>query len=62
MTRTPRSVGSLAGPRFVPNKWDVIAFPLIFGLLVVLGLTARQMAEPLSAVKTIKKKNRKKRK
>jgi NitT/TauT family transport system permease protein len=50
MTRTPRSVGSLGGPRFVPNKWDVIAFPLIFGLLVVLGLTARQMAEPLSAV------------
>lgn len=50
MTPTPRSVGAIGGPRFVPNKWDVIAFPLIFGTLVALGLTARQMAEPLSAV------------
>ncbi len=50
MTASPRSVGSLAGPRFVPNKWDIIALPLFFGTLVALGLTARQMAEPLSVV------------
>jgi NitT/TauT family transport system permease protein len=37
--------------RYLPNRWDVIAFPLILGLLLLAGIGARQTLAPLVALK-----------
>jgi NitT/TauT family transport system permease protein len=36
--------------RVAPNRWDLVAAPLVFGLLVAFALGARQMAAPLATV------------
>ena len=35
-----------------PNRWDLIAFPLIFAVLVLLAVGAKGTFGPLEAVKT----------
>ena len=32
----------------IPNRWDLIAFPLVFGLLVLPGLGAHQSLAPIA--------------
>jgi NitT/TauT family transport system permease protein len=34
----------------IPNRWDLIAFPLVFGLLLLAGLGAHQTLAPLSSL------------
>src|SRR5690349_3306036 len=36
---------------FIPNRWDLVAFPLIFGLLVLSALGARESLAPLETLK-----------
>jgi NitT/TauT family transport system permease protein len=36
--------------RMLPNRWDLIAAPLIFGVFVMLAVAARQMSAPMSTV------------
>jgi NitT/TauT family transport system permease protein len=36
----------------IPNRWDLIAFPLVFGLLVLTGLGAHQSLAPISTLTT----------
>jgi NitT/TauT family transport system permease protein len=36
--------------RYLPNRWDVIAFPLIIGLLLLAGIGAHQTLAPLTAL------------
>jgi NitT/TauT family transport system permease protein len=46
--------GPLAIParfsRVVPSRWDLVAAPLVLGVLVVFAIGGRQMAAPLSAI------------
>jgi NitT/TauT family transport system permease protein len=42
---------SLTARGLVPNRWDVIAFPLVFGLLLLAAKGARETLAPLSALK-----------
>ena len=37
----------------IPNRWDLLAVPLILGILFLLAAGARQMAAPLAAPQTI---------
>jgi NitT/TauT family transport system permease protein len=46
------SLASLSARGFVPNRWDVIAFPLLFGLLILAGLGAEEAWAPITALKT----------
>jgi NitT/TauT family transport system permease protein len=34
----------------IPNRWDLIAFPLVFGLLVLAGIGARQSLAPIATL------------
>jgi hypothetical protein len=43
------SYASLTARGLVPNRWDVIAFPLVFGLLLLAARSARETLAPLSA-------------
>jgi NitT/TauT family transport system permease protein len=45
------SYASLTARGLVPNRWDIIAFPLVFGLLLLAAKGAHQTLEPLSALK-----------
>jgi NitT/TauT family transport system permease protein len=36
--------------RILPNRWDLVAAPLIFGVFVLFAIGARQMSAPLAAV------------
>jgi NitT/TauT family transport system permease protein len=45
------SYASLTARGLTPNRWDLIAFPLVIGLLVLAGEGARQTLAPLSALK-----------
>jgi NitT/TauT family transport system permease protein len=45
------SYASLSARGLVPNRWDVIAFPLVFGLLLLAAKGARETLAPLSALK-----------
>jgi NitT/TauT family transport system permease protein len=45
------SYASLTARGLVPNRWDVIAFPLVFGLLLLAAKGARETLAPLSALK-----------
>ena len=41
----------LTARRLIPNRWDLVAFPLVFGLLVMAGIGAHQTLAPISALK-----------
>ena len=36
--------------RILPNRWDLVAAPLIFGVFVLFAIGARQMSAPLTGV------------
>ena len=42
---------SLTARGLIPNRWDIIAFPLVFGLLLLAAKGARETLAPLSALK-----------
>src|ERR1700752_916811 len=42
---------SLTARGLVPNRWDIIAFPLVFGLLVLAAKGAHETLAPLSTLK-----------
>ena len=45
------SYASLTARGLAPNRWDIIAFPLVFGLLLLAAKGARDTLAPLSALK-----------
>ena len=45
------SYASLTARGLIPNRWDLIAFPLVIGLLVLASEGARQTLTPLAALK-----------
>ena len=45
------SYASLTARGLVPNRWDIIAFPLVFGLLLLAAKGAHETLAPLSALK-----------
>jgi NitT/TauT family transport system permease protein len=45
------SYASLTARGLTPNRWDLIAFPLVIGLLVLASEGARQTLAPLAALK-----------
>jgi NitT/TauT family transport system permease protein len=42
---------SLTARNLVPNRWDIIAFPLVFGLLLLAAKGAHETLAPLSTLK-----------
>jgi NitT/TauT family transport system permease protein len=44
------SYASLTARGLVPNRWDIIVFPLVFGLLLLAAKGARETLAPLSAL------------
>jgi len=40
----------LTAREFIPNRWDLIAFPLVFGLLVLVGIGAHQTLAPIATL------------
>jgi NitT/TauT family transport system permease protein len=44
------SYASLTARRLVPNRWDIIAFPLVFGLLLLAAKGAHETLAPLSTL------------
>jgi NitT/TauT family transport system permease protein len=40
----------LTAREFIPNRWDLIAFPLVFGLLALAGIGAHQTLAPLAVL------------
>jgi NitT/TauT family transport system permease protein len=44
------SYASLTARGLVPNRWDIIAFPLVFGLLLLAAKGARETLAPLAAL------------
>ena len=51
MQGSSTSYASLTARGLVPNRWDIIAFPLVFGLLLLAAKGARETLAPLSALK-----------
>jgi len=47
---TSTSYASLTARGLIPNRWDVLAFPLVFGLLLLAAKGARETLAPLSAL------------
>ena len=45
------SYASLTARGLAPNRWDIIAFPLVFGLLLLAAKGAHETLAPLSALK-----------
>jgi len=45
------SYASLTARGLVPNRWDIIVFPLVFGLLLLAAKGARETLAPLSSLK-----------
>ena len=45
------SYASLTARGLVPNRWDIVAFPLVFGLLLLAAKGAHETLAPLSALK-----------
>ncbi len=41
-------LAGLTARALIPNRWDVIAFPLVFGLLVLVGIGAHQTLGPIA--------------
>ena len=50
MQVTSTNYASLTARGLVPNRWDVIAFPLVFGVLLLAAKGARETLAPLSAL------------
>ena len=44
------AIGTVRG--WLPNRWDLVAFPLILGVLAILALGARGVNAPLESVQT----------
>jgi NitT/TauT family transport system permease protein len=40
----------LTARQFIPNRWDLIAFPLVFGLLILAGIGAHQTLAPIATL------------
>ncbi|MGB8364975.1 MAG: ABC transporter permease [Rhizomicrobium sp.] len=40
----------LTAREFIPNRWDLIAFPLVFGLLALAGIGAHQTLAPITVL------------
>ena len=51
MPASTTSSASLTARGLVPNRWDVIVFPLVFGLLLLAAKGARETLAPLSSLK-----------
>ena len=51
MQESPTNYASLTARGLVPNRWDVIAFPLVFGLLLLAAKGAHETLAPLSTLK-----------
>ncbi|MEA2781243.1 MAG: NitT/TauT family transport system permease protein [Rhodospirillaceae bacterium] len=52
MRWTPPTISVI--PRgMIPNRWDLLAFPLILGLLFLLAAGARQMTAPMTAPEAV---------
>ena len=49
--RSAISYASLTARGLVPNRWDIVAFPLVFGLLLLAAKGAHETLAPLSALK-----------
>ncbi|HMK89261.1 MAG TPA: ABC transporter permease subunit [Methylocystis sp.] len=49
MTQDRLDLFSRSGPKTLPNLWDVAAFILVFGGLLLVGYGSRDMATPLEA-------------
>jgi NitT/TauT family transport system permease protein len=47
---TSTNYASLTARGLVPNRWDIIAFPLVFGVLLLAAKGARETLAPLSAL------------
>ncbi len=45
------SYASLTARGLIPNRWDIVAFPLVFALLLLAAKGARETLAPLSALK-----------
>src|SRR3984893_984196 len=45
------SNASLTARGLIPNRWDIVAFPLVFGLLLLAAKGARETLAPLSALR-----------
>jgi NitT/TauT family transport system permease protein len=45
------SYASLTARGLIPNRWDLVAFPLVLGLLLLAGEGARQTLAPLATLK-----------
>src|SRR6516225_3502770 len=48
--RSAISYASLTARGLVPNRWDIVAFPLVFGLLLLAAKGAHETLAPLSAL------------
>jgi len=48
---SPTNYASLTARGLVPNRWDIIAFPLVFGLLLLAAKGAHETLAPLSTLK-----------
>ncbi len=51
MQESAISYAGLTARGLVPNRWDIIAFPLVFGLLLLAARGAHETLVPLSALK-----------
>ena len=51
MPASTTSYASLTARGLVPNRWDIIAFPLVFGLLLLVAKGARETLAPLSSLR-----------
>ncbi len=51
MRESSLSYASLTARGLTPNRWDLIAFPLVLGLLLLAGKGAHETLAPLSALK-----------
>src|SRR5208282_2983398 len=43
-------LAGLTARELIPNRWDLVAFPLVFGLLVLAGLGAHQSLAPIATL------------
>ena len=51
MPASTTSYASLTARGLIPNRWDIIVFPLVFGLLLLVAKGARETLAPLSSLK-----------
>ena len=51
MPASTTSYASLTARGLIPNRWDIIVFPLVFGLLLLVAKGARETLAPLASLK-----------